>query len=292
MRRLRALAYGSLAATAVGLAGSVAFATDLGSAGGVEYRVSAREFDPPEIPKATAMCPGPTHVTGGAFVVFDPESTDVFTWNTTVPIDDGDGDHAPDDGWRVKGSGNAVRAGVAATAMCTPENHRYKVKEVPVPLGFSEAKVSCGKDSHVTGGGVSVPVGNNPTSSYPYDSGDPGNKPDDGWAAGLYIDDLGVDAGMYAICSHAMPKYRRAHEPITPGQGSALDASCSAKTHLVGAGGRLEASPETTMIMRVGAEDYPDDPGQAPDDGASSFGVRSPGSTGDGELTTFAICAK
>ena len=271
---------------------ATAVATNLGSAGGVEYRVTARFFDPPEVPKATASCPGNTHAAGGAFVVFDPESTDVYTWNSSIPIDDGDADKQPDDGWRVKGSDTPGRAGVAATAMCAHENLRYRSKQLPTEIGFSNVRIGCGDDWHVTGGGVSVPAGNNPTSSYPYDSVDRGKRPDDGWAADLYVDGLDVEADLYAICTRDPLEYHRAREPLSPGSGSKLDANCSSKGHLLGAGARLVATPETTMITRTGAEDDPDDPGQAPDDGASAFGIRSAGSTGEGQLNTFAICAK
>ncbi len=271
---------------------ATAAATDLGSAGGVEYRVTARFFEPPEAPKATAMCPENTHISGGTFVVFDPESTDVYTWNSSIPVDAGDSDNRPDDGWRAKGSDIPGRAGVAATAMCTHENLRYRSKELPTELGFSDVRIGCGDDWHVTGGGISVPAGNNPTSSYPYDSGDPGKRPDDGWAAGLYIDDQDVEADLYAVCTRDSLEYHRAREPLDPGQGSALNADCSAKGHLLGAGARLVATPETTMITRTAAVDDAGEPGQAPDDGASAFGIRSGGSSGEGQLTTFAICAK
>ena len=137
-------------AAIVSIVGTAAAATiNLGGAGGVEYRLTAREFDPPGTPKVTADCPGDKHVSGGAFVVYEPEGTGTFDYSTSKPTDGGDG-------WQVEAKEIAEPAGVASTAMCADGPFRYRDKKAAVDPGYPEIGVSCGKGWHVTGGGASV----------------------------------------------------------------------------------------------------------------------------------------
>ena len=146
-------------AAIVSIVGTAAAATiNLGSAGGVEYRLTAREFDPPGTPKVTADCPGDKHVSGGAFVVYEPEGTGTFDYSTSKPTDGGDG-------WQVEAKEIAERAGVAATAMCADGPFRYRDKKAAVDPGYPEIGVSCGRGWHVTGGGASVSRKTSVTSS-------------------------------------------------------------------------------------------------------------------------------
>jgi hypothetical protein len=266
---------------------------DLGTAGGVNYRLSAHEFDPPETPKATAECRSDQHVAGGAFVIYDPESTDTFTVNTSVPVDLGDGDHEPDDGWRVKGPPQATHVGAASTAMCTETHYRYRVKHQPVDVGYPpEVKVGCGgQDWHVTGGGASVPEGNNPTETFPFDSGDQGNSPDDGWAAQAYIDNFDVKLTVYAVCARSTPEYHKESRVLGLGEGGSVLPDCSPQGHLIGAGAKFNGPAGLATVKDVLAQDDPNEPGKAPDDGAYALGQHGSDPTSE-KLTGYAICAK
>jgi hypothetical protein len=274
-------------AAIVSIVGTAAAATiNLGGAGGVEYRLTAREFDPPGTPKVTADCPGDKHVAGGAFVVYEPEGTGTFDYATSKPTNGGDG-------WQVEAKEITETAGVAATAMCADGPFRYRDKKAAVDPGYSEIGVSCGKGWHVTGGGASVrPVFNHIVFSGPYDSGDAGKSPDDGWHAKFYVDEFDQQPRVYAVCSHDEPAYRRVRETIDPGTGTRLTAECSPTTHLIGAAATFNGNSSPAGIRDLRTVDDPDDPGGAPDDGASSFGQVSPGAPAPDELTVFAICAR
>jgi len=275
---------GSVAATAP--------AIDLGSAGGVSYRLAERELDPPGTPKATAKCPAGKHVSGGAFVVYEPENTGTFDYSASMPVDRGDADSAPDDGWRVRATPIDEPTGVASTAMCADGHSRYRDKQEPVDPGFPVLRVSCGQGWHVTGGGASVsPDVNHVVWSHPYDSGDPGGLPDDGWRAMLYVDELNQEPTVYAVCSREQPAYRREKETLQPGNGELNEAQCSSSSHLIGAGASFTGPSSPSGIQRVAADDDPGDPGEAPDDAAEAFGLVGNSSPAD-ELTVFAICAK
>jgi hypothetical protein len=293
-RARRATFAGSVVIASAVLVAVAVAREDLGSAGGVDYRQANRFFDPPDTPKATATCPSSRHVAGGTFAIYDPESTDTFIVNGSLPVDLGDGDHQPDDGWRVKGSYIPAHAGAATTAMCTEEDYRYRVKHQPVAVGYPpEVRVGCGGDNwHVTGGGASIPTGNNLTESFPFDSDDSRGRPDDGWAATAYVDNLDVRLSVYAVCAHEAPEYHKESRVLNPGSGSSVLPDCAPDSHLIGAGGKVHGSSEYSTIKDVLATDDPGEPGQAPDDGAYALGNLSLASPASQRLTGYAICAK
>src|SRR5262245_18122908 len=82
---------------------------------------------------------------------------------------------------------SATIAGTASASLVSSGGFNYVTKSFDLPPGKSKTfKASCPKRHHVLGGGHY----NNglygdviSAHSYPYDSGDRGRKPDDGWAA-------------------------------------------------------------------------------------------------------------
>lgn len=153
-----------------------------------------------------ASCPeGDAAVGGGASITGDVAA---FSLNDSYPVDDlSDTDTVPDDGWRVhldyagQGGDN-----VTYSVMClgdTPPAYRSKVVTVPAS-GSVKTQALCPKGRPAVGGGVFV-TGTADKShlvaSRPWDSGDAGKVPEDGWRGGV-VNDSGEALSMtvHAIC--------------------------------------------------------------------------------------------
>jgi hypothetical protein len=270
----------------------VAVASDLGDAGGVSYRLDHHRFDPGEHSHAEAACPKGKHVAGGGFVIASPNSPGTYPVNDSFPVDRGDGDRRPDDGWRVTGTDYPAEVVADSEAMCTDGDYRYRAKSKPVDPGYPPGvKASCGgKHWHVVGGGASLTgtADNQLTSNGPFDGGDADKAPDDGWKALAYIDALDVKLKAYAVCRRAEPSYRKDHRLLDPMEGASVDAACHQGEHVLAAGIDLDGARDGSTIRAAYPQDGTD-PHDVPDDGSYAFGTDT-SATVSHRLTGYAIC--
>ncbi len=159
---------------------------------------------------ATATCPAKTKVTGGGVAVSGGNVS--LEVSSTRPIDNGDRDSKPDDGWfgRATNRSGGDKA-MDVFAICRKGSYAYRSNTVRLPdLTQGAGLVPCPKGTRVTGGGVGL---NRPSGSdvfgievsgtFPFDLGtDPNPAPDDAWAGGANNDDTGDVLTMttFAIC--------------------------------------------------------------------------------------------
>ncbi len=123
------------------------------------------------------------------------------------PIDTGDMDSVPDDGWLVTSHNVSVgQRSFRVHVVCAAGNYEYVSKDKGIDGGErGKAKARCPGGSHVVGGGVDatgVLADAHLQSTYPRDLRDKGKVPDDAWQ--VRVDDLG--AGGRTLTVHAICK--------------------------------------------------------------------------------------
>jgi hypothetical protein len=120
---------------------------------------------------------------------------------------------------------------------------KYVTKSFELPPGKTKTfKAPCPKRNHVLGGGhyntglYGDVIG---AHSYPYDSGDRGRKPDDGWAAQLRGFTSSYIASVYAICAKVLPEYGEATHTVSPlTTSSEFPVGCEAPLDVISGGTR------------------------------------------------------
>jgi hypothetical protein len=123
------------------------------------------------------------------------------------------------------------------------DGFKYVTKSFELPPGKSKTfKAPCPKRNHVLGGGhyntgqFGDVIG---AHSYPYDGGDRGRKPDDGWAAKLRGFTVSYDVSMYAICAKILPEYDQDTHTVSPLSTSAEYAvACDTSLDVISGGTR------------------------------------------------------
>ena len=137
---------------------------------------------------ARANCPGDRHVASGGVYITDPNDLQREVVET-YPVDDGDADKRPDDGWvgRASNYGSAGDTKLQVFAVCSPHNFSYRFATKRVGASTQVGKsVSCGKGDRVVGGGMEITKPGDETESAtvaPFDGDDADAKADDGWGA-------------------------------------------------------------------------------------------------------------
>lgn len=131
----------------------------------------------------------------------------------------------------VAGLGLAPLAAPAGAAVTVTklDGYKYVTKSFELPPGRAKTyRVACPERHHVLGGGHYNSGGYGDVigaHSYPYDSGDAGRKPDDGWAAQLRGFTKPYPAEIYAICAKLLPEYESSIDTVPTGSGSADPAT-------------------------------------------------------------------
>jgi hypothetical protein len=120
---------------------------------------------------------------------------------------------------------------------------------VPIPVGeIATKKVECPAGEHVLGGGQYIFSGTHEarlTASRPFDSGDAGKAPDDGWqAAAAGFAPSGGTLTVNAICGSKQPAYEevRAQFASSVGDGGRTlsgKARCPDGTRVISGGGSI-----------------------------------------------------
>jgi hypothetical protein len=252
---------GMIAIGALLSAASPAFGdSNLGSAGGFTYIHSdAVSLSAGESGITEANCPAGTHGVGGGVT---PESspTSESRINSTFPIDTGDPDRRPDDGWEgdvynISGTAKSF----SAYAICKENGPvTYRIKKVG-GAPPNTATVDCPGGTRAAGGGLRV-GGQIPEGyvnrTYPFDGGDGDTKPDDGWRGRGYNVSTGtVNVRVYVACLDA-----RLHYAVSLGSFT----NCPDGTHATGGGAAVGGSAASTWLNTL----YPfAEPTNPPDDG-------------------------
>jgi len=155
----------------------------------------------------TVTCPHRTKVTGGG--VFTSGTSFKVEVAETGPIDIGDINSLPDNGWGgVANNGSTSAATMDVIAICAKSGTYRYVESDEVTLqdnSVVSTLANCPARTQVTGGGVDVfgfNDGFEVESSVPIDSRDAGAKPDDGWLGTANNDNSGQAANTrtFAIC--------------------------------------------------------------------------------------------
>jgi hypothetical protein len=126
---------------------------------------------------------------------------------TSRPVDGSDPDSTPDDGWTATGINDSSRSGaeMTVTAICsTDDTFTYLHSNSKTVRSRSEGsdQVSCPAHTHVVGGGVDL-KGDRPelADSFPFDGGDSGSSPDNGWRGSAFNDNFARQSmKVFAVC--------------------------------------------------------------------------------------------
>ncbi len=283
-----------VAALIVGAAAALpaaALAVNLGDAGGVSYRLHAKHAAVHHTADARTPCPKGESPTGGGFQASAEMGFDEFQSAASKPLDGGDADRRPDDGWEVRAQGASHGLSAASYAICDKGTHRY-VSASHTVKHLGAAKVQCPRGLHVTGGGGSLgkAASSNLIASFPTDGKDRDTKPDDGWEAwgqAQAPDKLRV----FAVCGRKQPSYHQATDSLDPGFGSRGLAMCGAHRHLLGVGGRIGDAPSATARVEL-AEPNDIDNDRVYDDSGASFAINDVAAPAAAERVTYAICTR
>lgn len=261
-----------------------------GTEGGVVYRFDSAAIGPPQSVVIDVSCPGRKHASGSGFGTV---STTAGPLNRSLPIDRGDRDRQPDDGWivtRTDEPGAPVGTSFVHV-MCDSKQRAYQSAVRRIADGAAKTvKARCGRSQHVSGGGavlLGAPIHGEIESTYPFDGGDRGRKPDDGWAIrASNLDHQPQRLKVVAVCASAGLKYRSESAPLLGGGYHGISPECGDQ-HLIGMGARIRSSSESSRLENLDPVDGVSDSDSAPDDYAIGDGSSE---AADGTMTVFGIC--
>ncbi len=216
--------------------------------------------------------------------------------NAVQPTDGGDANGRSDDAVRVRGVAVSGPGNISAQAACT--DARPKIASDPEPLPPEKGKtvsVPCPNGSYVTGGGGQTsgePEDARLHSTSPYDDGDAGSRPDDGWRVRAFnLTSEPRQLTAYAICVEEQPRYQeQEYEIVSDGIGLGTD-ECS-KGRALSVGARTDAPAADAHLVAVELTDSAEvnggDVDTAPDDFGGVFVSTEP--DGIKKLTVTLIC--
>ena len=256
-----------------------------GKANGFNYRSADSEFSGSG--GIAAGCPADQRITGGgAALDGDPSNAELTligsdSISPEVSAKNGFGGRA-----EIIGSGQTL----TIFAICTKTggiNLRSKAqKDSPLPGDLVTAKAKCPRGTSVLGGGVRAET--TPElmlASAPFDSKDPGLKPDDGWTVRLENGQGINDIFAIAICSKKLkPHYATNSTPTGSGE-LVRTAACDQDEAVVGGGGAVTGDADAYLNATHPADIS--DADTTPSDGWRSVAYVDAGAQA---LTSYAIC--
>lgn len=216
--------------------------------------------------------------------------------NSSSPWDSPSDANQRPDGWQGYGinDGSGGPYSIRVDVICSQSVevlYRDKAFEIPAN-SHRTGRRACPGDTVAFSGGVYVANGgldDELGASFPYDDGDPGKEPDDGWAGTA---NAGAGAGsmtVHAICSPSRGfRYVERAEVGKPGDQYTIKARCRESEQLAGGGARVSKPGQNAEIASLHPFDD-DDQDQSPDDGFQGW-ANNQGPQADRKLTTFAIC--
>jgi hypothetical protein len=260
--------------------------TVLGVEGGTSYVQDTLGVTGPDDALVDVVCPAGTKATGGGFNSSAPAHLSASAmWSFPVST-----------GWRAY---QYLPTGGMHTAygylMCKDANLRFPERDVRVKGGKAGTlSVSCGAGRHVAGGGALIEVAPGEArlnSSYPFDSGDAGKAPDDGWKARALNEDDGANfLTVVAVCQKREPRYVDVSNNLIPGGTGAAIPFCRTAEHVIGIGAKLAGSAKSSTLHIIAPLDDDDDIGTLPDDGTHANAGNDAGADSNKRLTGYAIC--
>ena len=134
---------------------------------------------------------------------------------SAAPEDGLDADTKPDDSFRAYTYNTTPSASTAAVwAICAPGNTRYQRADVGVRVNKAKnLKAKCPNGTSVVGGGIYLTGSNSEifiSATRPWDSGDKGKKPDDGW----FVRAANVAGSHKVMTAPAMCRSDLSHDPF------------------------------------------------------------------------------
>jgi hypothetical protein len=288
----------TIAAAACAPAATVASAdVDLGSRGGITYVMDEDSPSPPDVSVMEAGCPAGNEASGG---IADPgTNVDSSDLNDLAPADGVDGGSVPDDAWfaSVRFPDSPFLPNPRVFAICEERSHVQAIDAIEISPGEGGSlAVPCPGRKRPTGGGVRLSGaegdGGFVNSTFPYDDGDRGSVPDDGWK-GRAFNPAGASKTMEvtAICRRGQLGYSRRHDRAGAGHEASASVGCRVEgpAHLVGVGWRW-GGPTSESEFAFGDLNDSFDGDDVPDDYARLVGVNKDGARK--KLTGYAICVR
>jgi hypothetical protein len=286
------LMLGALVAATLGAFPAPAGAdADLGTVSGLTYiqSNSAGPAPPPAVLSSNATCPAATHVVGGGATSSSaaPSPPIEFWINRSRPFDGADPDTNPDDGWTATGYNRLGSTKAFGTyAICFAGSVSYVTASASATAGHGMvARASCPSAMHVAGGGAAVQgdaTASRLNASHPFDSGDSGTGPDDGWRArGFNVSGSTKRLVAYAECVNLSPQY-----PMTSSNTTdpLLFSTCPSGTHAMGGGALPGGAPSQAFINTL----YPYAGTTNPPD--TGFVAIAHTTGGPLQFTNYAVC--
>ena len=267
-----------------------------GKSGGLRYSSDSNAFDPLNFGFASvdSGCGPPSwHRLGGGSSTFgDPAESYLQSGR---PVDFGDVDDDPDEGFGASGIG--LKGGtVTAYSICRKGGGiKYVRKEIADGTSAGRtAIVRCGGPRlRVTSGTFGIsPAASWTNSSHPLDGADNGKVPDDGWQ-GRVRDGAGGPGGFtaYATCTRSDRLGYEKTKPVSIAEDSSRkrSAHCANDQQVVGGGVKISGPIiEARLIANEPRDDG--DPGSVPDDGWRGGAANIAG--GSKQLTVYAVCRR
>ena len=223
-----------VAALALALAGASPAAAGVTHRNGVDYVTHKVAVKHGHVVRSTAACPKHTHVLGGGEIASTGFGT--IDLHQTYPVDLGDRNKTPDDGWGVvvRNAGSTTSK-VKVYASCGPAQVHYATHTDTI---FSETEyeydLSCPSGDYAYSGGANGPAKHlKMDATFPYDEATPGEK----WGSYLESDGTSVKVTSYAVCMHPVPAITEFDIPAAAnGHENSGGADCPDGTAVYGGG--------------------------------------------------------
>ena len=230
-----------------------------------KFRYVQRYFSVPaesESKREVARCPRRTHVYGGGTSAAQSFGRGVV--NSSYPVDLGDRDRIPDDGWAVHYDNYMPRADSAIiTAICGRANPKYRKANTQIPAYRSRTlSAQCPRGTYAWGGGAST---RGPYNTFHLSQTFPSSAR--AWRSTL-ANFKGTSRGgsVYVICGIRKPRYVRDSTSAID-QGSTLwDADCPNQSFHLISGGASHSAPGFIGLGTLNPGDGDGTTDAAPDD--------------------------
>jgi hypothetical protein len=260
---------------------------------GLIYVDASMPITPGQQATFNATCPSQTHLvgTGG-----DALTGVLFgLLNLVTPIDGDDQDLRPDDGAQVYAFNTTASPGTTRVwAVCAAGKTVYRSHDVKLRVNHSAtAKARCPTGTYVAGGGNYISGSTEDATmqvTRPFDAGDRGKKPDDGWRVKAFnLRGTRTELTAYAMCRKERPKYLGGFGSFSPPAGGGGGATCNEVNRSVaGPGAELKGEPSLVRLTAYYPEDNTIEAGDEPDDYVIHEGENA--TTGQVKDGSFAAC--
>jgi hypothetical protein len=174
--------------------------------GKLVYKSVKKSIAVDEVSQKKARCPKRTKVIGGGVGAPGDHGVEVAA---SEPSDGSDHNSKPDDAWFGRESNTSTsNTRMTVTAVCAKRGKFRYVHSARASMPNDTQRTvsaSCPGSKHVTGGGIDIKGKSGDlevNSSFPFDSGDAGSTPDNGWRVTGNNDGSGSTTSVraFAIC--------------------------------------------------------------------------------------------